>query len=45
MSKEPVRPEERKAKEAEDIKLLGKKREASEPLNVCSATDRFRRHL
>lgn len=45
MSKEQVRPGERKAKEAEDIKLLGKKLEASEPLNTCYATDKFSRHL
>lgn len=45
LSKEQVRPGERKAKEAEDIELLGKKLEASEPLNTCSATDKFSRHL
>lgn len=41
----PVRPEERKAKAAEDINLLDKKPEASEALNVCSTTDKFSRHL
>lgn len=45
LSKEPIRPMVSKTKDAEDVKLLGKKPEASEPLlvNVCSVTGKFSR--
>lgn len=47
LSKEPVRPKVSKSKDAEDVKLLGKKPETSEPLlvNVCSATGKLSRPM